>query len=211
MFELRTIIDITQWSHRFVVFFCAFSIHTVNGVEVQSPTDVLRDNVAAAIEILEDPKYLSQENLELQRDQLCFVTQNMFDIHAFSRLILTKTWLEMSERQQGDFIESLSSFLCRYYLSELQSRYTGETVEFKEQIYKSDTLANVSGLLHWKGLEIPFKVRMVKRENRWRAYDIAVAGISAVIIYRTQFQDRLKHITIDALIDEIKNYAPAED
>ena len=209
MFAMRIIAEGTKrWHPYFLVFFCTFSVCALEKTEVQSPINVLRENISAAIKILEDPIYISEENSLLQRKELCSVAKNMFDIYAFSRLVLTKTWRKMNDRQQEDFVTTLSDFLCRYYLRELQSRYAGETVKFGEQVYKSDTLANVSGQLHWKNLEIPFTVRMVQRENRWRAYDIVVAGISAVIIYRTQFSDRLKHVNVDGLIDEIRSYSP---
>ena len=45
---------------------------------------------------------------------------------------------------------------------------------------------------------------MVRRNGRWRAYDIVVAGISAVLLYRAQFQARLLEATPADLISELR-------
>ncbi len=106
--------------------------------------------------------------------------------------------------QQAQFVEVFSDFLCRYYISRLQLYYAGESVTFVAQEMKSPTRAIVSVVLHWQSMDIPVEVRMVKRDEQWRAFDLAVSGISAVLVYRAQFQPILLRESPQFLIETLQ-------
>ncbi|MEX2480848.1 MAG: ABC transporter substrate-binding protein [Gammaproteobacteria bacterium] len=168
------------------------------------PIDVLRAQVAAGIELLDHPDYDDPTRQAEQRERLCDIANEMFDVHAFSRLVLMSGWKSMSSAEQEEFVTVFGDFLCRYYLSRLQMYYADEQLKFASQEFRSDTQARVSASVVWRGTEIPFEVRMVYREGRWRAFDIAVSGISAVLIYRAQFQPVLFKESPRALIEDLR-------
>ncbi|MCB1748563.1 MAG: ABC transporter substrate-binding protein [Gammaproteobacteria bacterium] len=158
---------------------------------LQQPIDVLREQVAAGIEVLKDPAYDDPATHAAQRERLCAIANGMFDVYAFSRLVLMGGWNDFDAAEQDEFVSVFGDFLCRYYLSRLQLYYADEEVRFGAQEMKSDTQAVVSASVLWQGNSIPVEVRMGRRAGRWRAYDILVGGISAVLVYRAQFQPLL--------------------
>ncbi|MGE0483597.1 MAG: phospholipid-binding protein MlaC [Gammaproteobacteria bacterium] len=171
---------------------------------VQQPIDVLREHVAAGIAVLEDPAYDDPATHDAQRARLCGIANEMFDVYAFSRLVLMGGWNDFSRAEQGEFVAVFGDFLCRYYLSRLQLYYTDEEVRFGMQEMKSDSQAVVSASVLWQGNSIPVEVRMGWRDGRWRAYDILVSGISAVLVYRAQFQPLLLGASPRAIIDDLR-------
>lgn len=175
----------------------------------EEPIDILRENIARGIGVLEDPQYEVDGNREVQLDKLCEITQEIFDPNLFVRLSLASDWKRFSAEEQMEFVDVFATFLCRYYLSRLQDRYDGQRIEFAEQIFKSDTRVSVGADVIWQGLEVPVEVRMVLRHEKWTAYDLVVAGVSAVILYRAQFHSVLREGTPADLIDVIKQKTPA--
>ncbi len=173
------------------------------------PIDILRENIARGIGVLEDPQYEVNGNRDVQLDKLCEITMEIFDAKLFTRLALTSDWKRFSTEQQTEFVDVFATFLCRYYLTRMQDRYDGQRIEFTEQTFKSDTRVSVGADVIWRGLEIPIEVRMVLRHEKWTAYDLVVAGVSAVILYRAQFRSVLRDGTPADLIDTIKQKTPA--
>ena len=175
----------------------------------EEPIDILRENIARGIGVLEDPQYEADGNREAQLDTLCEITREIFDTTLFARLALASDWKRFSAEEQTEFVEVFATFLCRYYLTRLQDRYDGQRVDFTEQTFKSDTRVSVVAKVIWQGLEIPIEVRMVLRHEKWTAYDLVIAGVSAVILYRAQFRSVLREGTPADLIDTIKQKTPA--
>jgi len=170
----------------------------------EQPIDVLRTRIAAGLAVLTDPAYADPARHAEQQTRLCEIANDMFDTHTFSRLVLMASWNKMSVDEQTEFVSVFGEFLCRYYLSPLQEYYANEEITFADQEFRSKTRASVTASVVWRGTEIPFEVRMVHREGRWRAFDIAVSGVSAVLIYRVQFQPLLLKSTPRALIDDLR-------
>ena len=168
----------------------------------REPLEVVREHVGTAIAVLQDPSY--RERNDAQRERLCAIAHQLFDIETFSRLVLMARWKELDRSGQAEFVNVFGDFLCRYYLSRLQLYYGNEQVDFTGQEIKSDTRATVRASVSWQGLDIPVEVRMSYRKGRWRAFDVVVSGISAVLVYRAQFQPRLINEPAASLIDELR-------
>ncbi len=183
--------------------FCALGPALAASTETQ-PIDVLRSQVERAITFLKTPEADTDAARTEQREQLCALAEEMFDVRTFSRLVLMSSWQDFEAAQQAQFVEVFSDFLCRYYISRLQLYYAGESVTFVAQEMKSPTRAIVSVVLHWQSMDIPVEVRMVKRDEQWRAFDLAVSGISAVLVYRAQFQPILLRESPQFLIETLQ-------
>lgn len=167
------------------------------------PIDVLREHVAAGIAVLQDNAYAGAE--QARQDRLCTIAHGMFDATTFSRLVLGGHWQRFSAPEQEEFVNVFGEFLCRYYLGRLQARYSSEQVRFAGQTFKAEDRAVVAASVVWQDLEVPLEVRMLRREGRWRAYDIVVSGISAVMLYRAQFEALLLRSSPAALIDDLRS------
>ena len=175
----------------------------------EEPIDVLRKNFDHGINVLEDPRYEDAGEKLAQRDKLCAITEEIFDPGLFVRLALASDWKKFTADEQVEFTDLFSTFLCRYYLSRLQDRYGGERVNFTKQKFKSDTRVSIEADVLWQGLEVPVEVRMVLRDEKWKAYDLVVSGISAVMLYRAQFRAVLREGSPAKLIETIREKSDA--
>ena len=86
----------------------------------------------------------------------------------------------------------------------LQDNYTNEKVIPISQNLISDSKAVVQVTVFWNNIEIPVEIKMVRRGDSWKAYDIFVLGISVVRFYGAQFQEILRKETPDQIIDRLK-------
>lgn len=169
-----------------------------------APMEVLRDNIGRGVQVLKDPRYADDSARDAQRERLCGIAREMFDVRLFSKLALGANWRQFSATEQEAFVDTFAHYLCRYYLSRLQQRYTDENIAFDEQIYRSPKLATVKVEVLWQDSRVPVEVKMALREGRWRAYDLVFMGVSAVMVYRTQFNDALASGTPAALIESLR-------
>jgi phospholipid transport system substrate-binding protein len=177
----------------------------------EQPIDVLQRNINRGIAILRDPQYLESNKKGAQQERLCQVAWQLFDFKELSKRVLTYRWRSFSPTQRQQFTDVFAEFLCKYYLSRLQQRYADEKVIYLGQRLLSDAKASVRVNVLWKGLEVPVKVRMLKRDGTWRVYDISVLGISGTQNYRAQIQELLLRMSPDQIIALIENRIKIEE
>ena len=89
-------------------------------------------------------------------------------------------------------------------MGELQQRYQDERVVYLGQIIEHPMLADVQVGILWKGQQIPVELRMIKRVEAWKIYDLEVMGIGALSFYREQFKSLLSKETPDQMVNRIK-------
>ncbi|RJQ62098.1 MAG: ABC transporter substrate-binding protein [Desulfobacteraceae bacterium] len=174
------------------------------GLEEQ-PIETLRTGIEAGLQILRDPIFDDNEMKKVQQRKLWEIIEQMFDFQIFSKLVLSSRWEEFNPEQQEAFIHAFGQFLGKFYLGKLQEKYAGETVKYVKQQVKSETLAVVHIEILWKGREVPVEVRMLKRKNSWKAYDLQALGISAVANYRVQLGSILRKETPEQVVERLKN------
>ncbi len=190
-----------HWRYAVLVALSTALLAASNVAAEQQPIDVLREHIAAGIAVLTAAE---RRDSDTEREQLCALTREMFDVDAFSRLALAGNWKTFSATEQAEFVSVFGEFLCRYYISRLQARYTSEEVRFLGQTFSAENRASVKASVTWQDLEVPVEVRMVRRDGRWKAYDLVVAGISGVLVYRAQFEATLLQSTPRDLIADLR-------
>jgi phospholipid transport system substrate-binding protein len=177
----------------------------------EQPIDVLQKSINAGIAILEDPQYQDTTKRDRQQQILCETAWEAFDFKEFSKRVLGSNWRNFTPSQRRQFIEVFSEFLCKYYITRLQERYTNEEVIYLNQHPLADSRALVKVNVLWKGVEVPVEVRMLKRHDSWKVYDIIVLGVSGVRNYRAQFQTILLKQSPTQVIELIENRIKKEE
>lgn len=177
----------------------------------EQPIDVLQKNINTGIAILEDPRYQDITEKDRQQDILCEAAWEAFDFKEFSRRVLGANWLTFTPSQRGEFIDAFSEFLCKYYITRLQERYTDEKVIYLSQHPLAESRALVKVNVLWKGVEVPVEVHMLRRNDAWKVYDIIVLGVSGVRNYRAQFQTILLEQSPAQVIELIENRIRQEE
>jgi len=156
------------------------------------PREALMQSIEDGRRILMDPTYQLADRKPLQQEKLRNLLHRDFDFTEFSRRVLANKWALFSPVQRQEFVQVFSRFLADFYLSRLQQRYTDETVAVREQTITTPGKARVRAAVVWQAREFPVEIYLHDRGNGWKIYDLSALGISAVQIYRAQFQEILR-------------------
>ena len=177
----------------------------------EEPIDVLKRTINLGITLLKDPEYQGASRKEEQQERLCDTAGRVFDFREFSKRVLASKWRDFSPEQRSEFVEVFAEFLCKYYITRLQNRYTDEKVFFLGQDFLGNRVARVRVNVLWKGLEVPVEARMLRRNSTWKVYDIIILGVSGVKNYRAQFQALFRNDTPSQVINRIRKRIEEEE
>ena len=169
------------------------------------PIDVLKKSIDQSISILNDPIYKDARQKELQRQKLWQILKQLFDFQEFSKRVLARNWHKFTLQQRKEFVELFGNFVHTYYLSRLQDKYNNEKIIYLDQKLISYSKAVVNVEVLWKNQEIPVEIKMLKRDDSWKVYDISALGISAVSFYRSQFRAVLRKETPEHVLEQLKD------
>jgi phospholipid transport system substrate-binding protein len=183
----------------FVLVFCLPSL-----TYGEQPIDALQQCIDEGIMILNDPQYRDNSQKGAQRQKLWEVTQQIFDHEEFSKRALGSKWKTFTTEQREEILDVFSEFLSKYYLNELIEKYSDEQVGHMRQRLLDDNKAEVIMKVEWRSARVPVKVKMLKRDETWKVYDVQIMGVSALLNYRAQFQVLLLRDTPEELIERLK-------
>jgi phospholipid transport system substrate-binding protein len=170
----------------------------------EQPLEALQQGIDASMKILKNPAPKDPARKEIELQNLFEITRNIFDFEEFSRRVLASHWKEFTPGQRKEFVDVFSEFLGKFYLSKLQEKYNDEKVICLNQEIITTTRALIYIKVLLRSLEIPVKIRMIKRHETWKVYDLSVFGISAVMNYRAQFEMVLSKESPQQVIDRLK-------
>jgi len=171
----------------------------------QEPLEAVRQNIESGVSVLEDPQYQDDSRKQEQHEILWEIMQQTYDFKEFSRRVLGSHWYKFSQPQREEFVKVFSEFLGKYYLGQLQDRYSGQKVSYLRQRIIDDSKALVEIEVTWKKVTVPVELRLTSRSGKWKVYDLSVLGINAVNNYRAQFKSILKRESPPQIIARIKN------
>jgi phospholipid transport system substrate-binding protein len=182
----------------------AMLVAAAPAAEASQPIDVLRQSIDEGLRILNDPACHISECKTLQKERLRRLLYRDFDFTEFSRRVLAHKWNLFSEAQRLDFTEAFSRFLAEHYLSRLQQNYRDEKFLLHAQTLIAADRAVVRSGVVWMNRELSVDVRMHSAGGTWKVYDVVVIGVSAVQIYRAQFQHLLRTRSPAQVIELVK-------
>jgi phospholipid transport system substrate-binding protein len=168
------------------------------------PGDTVKRIIEDGRRILQDPCCQSVERKLLQQERLRDLLYRDFDFVEFSRRVLADKWGSFSPNQREEFVQVFSRFLADFYLSRLQRSYANESVTVRDQTIVAPGRALVRANVVWRHQEVPIDIRLHTRGGSWKIYDLGALGISAVQLYRAQFQDILRTRSPADVIELIK-------
>jgi phospholipid transport system substrate-binding protein len=164
---------------------CLFSAQVWAG----APTEQLKGSIDQVIRILQDPK-LKQESMAAERRAaIRKQAEAIFDFTETGKRALGQHWQSLTDSQRQEFTSLFTDLLERSYVTRIE-QYSGEPIVYVGDSTEGDTATVRTKFVTKQGTEIPIDYRLIRRDDRWLAYDVLVEGISLVSNYRTQF-DRI--------------------
>jgi phospholipid transport system substrate-binding protein len=139
------------------------------------------------------------------------IVSPQFDFPLMGQLALGRThWPKLNAAQRERFIQLFVERLKALYL-EKTSLYTNEKFTLKPAAFKKD-LVQIPMTLLSEGKEIAILYKLHKLDERskdkaagrWRIYDVEIEGVSILLTYRSQFDDILRHGTVEDLLTQLE-------
>lgn len=127
----------------------------------------------------------------------------LFDPEETARRALGRHWQTRTAAEREEFTRLFVALLERAYLTRL-GLYKGERLTYVgESVNGSLAVVRAKVLLRGQ-VEVPVEARLLRRGERWYAYDVAVEGISLVGNYRAQFDKIIQTSSYEALVERLR-------
>jgi len=174
------------------------------------PREVVEDTVARVLAILADES-LDQPT---RRERIEAIAFDVFDFTTMSKLVLARNWKRFSQDQKRAFVREFKAHLSRTYGSRLD-RYRQENVRIvstREEPRGDVTVITKVVGGQFDDIEMSYRLRY--RDDRWRAIDVVIEGVSLIANFRSQFAEVLSKGGPERLLEELrtKNFdAPGID
>jgi phospholipid transport system substrate-binding protein len=129
-----------------------------------------------------------------------------FSFARMTQLAMGRNWAKASPEQQAALTKEFRTLLVRTYSSSL-ANFKNNTIDYRPlRMQPTDTDVTVKTMVQQaNGQGIPIDYSMEKNgDGAWKAYDVAVAGVSLVTNYREEFNSVIGSQGIDALIKQLQ-------
>jgi phospholipid transport system substrate-binding protein len=171
------------------------------------PNELLAAKWDAVTKVLQAPD-LEQKVKEKIIDR---IVSPMFDFPLMGQLALGRThWPKLNAAQREKFVRLFVARLKAFYL-EQTSLYKKQKVVLKPGVLKKNTMQIPMTLIADDGqTSILYKLSKTgdqsnsKANGRWRIYDVEIEGVSILLTYRSQFDDILRHGTVEDLLSQLE-------
>jgi phospholipid transport system substrate-binding protein len=153
--------------------------------------------------VLSDPAMKGAEQTAPRRQAVRRVTDEMIAWDEMGRRALGAHWQSLEEQQRQTFVALFGELLNRAYLRNLD-RYEGERIVVASDAVDGDRAVVQARVMGRDGEGIPLDFAMLRDGERWRVWDIRVAGTSMVGGYRAQFARLLQTEPYDSVLRRLR-------
>jgi phospholipid transport system substrate-binding protein len=167
------------------------------------PTEQLRPFVDKILGILTEETLQGEENRGKRRVKVMDVAHERFDFEEMSKRVLGSQWRQLSNSEQGQFVDLFTKLLEHAYIGKIEN-YSKQKVVFKGQRIKGDR-AQVETELVDKEMVLPVSYIMILKGSEWMAYDIVVEGVSLIRNYMEQFREIIRKDGYASLVKQIED------
>ncbi len=167
------------------------------------PADQLFAHIDEVLRILDDAELRKPAKSQEQRQAIRRIANDIFDFEEISRRSLGRHWQARTATERDEFVQLFGDLLERAYFGRIES-YSGEKVAFLGDAIDGDLATVRTKIVTKQGSEIPVDYRMLRRGDRWRAYDVVIEGVSLVANYRAQFDKIIQRTSYQQLVKQVR-------
>lgn len=175
---------------------------------MQGPQDVVKQAVDSMVAKLQANRAIYQTDDQALYDMLDETLLPALHVPRMADLILgKKTANAASTEQKRAFVAEFKTFLLQSYATGLLHATGKEQVVYEpvDIAPNADKVKIKAKLISASGEEYPIVLSMSNRKDtRWRAYNLDIAGIDFIRTYRSSFALTLKDKGIDGLIGDLR-------
>ena len=126
------------------------------------------------------------------------------DFARLSAIAVGRAWRTATPGQRTRFVAEFERLLVRTYATGLLEFETWE-IRFPPQRVADDAddVLVRTEVLRPGAPPVPVDYRMHREDGRWRVYDVVIEGVSFASTYRTSFEQEIRQVGIDGLIERL--------
>lgn len=175
---------------------------------MKGPEEVVKNTVDSMVAKLQANRSLYKSNNQALYDMLNQTLLPVLHVPRMADLILGKeVSRSASKAQKNAFVQEFKTFLLQSYGTGLLNA-TGKEKVIYDPVSLAPGVDKVkvkAKLISVSGEEFPITLSMSNRKDtRWRAYNLDVAGIDFIRTYRSSFAQTLQQKGIDGLTSDLR-------
>ncbi len=174
----------------------------IPNAQAGAPSDQLRTSVDQALKVLGDG-IAKREHPRERRVTLRKIADDIFDWDETAKRSLGTHWQQRNPAEREEFVRLFAELLDRSYMQKIEL-YDGEKIAWLGDTIEGDQAIVRTKLLNKQGTEIPVSYKMMRRDDRWKVYDVEIESVSLVANYRTQFNNMLRRSSYPELVRTLK-------
>lgn len=172
--------------------------------EILAPDELIKSTVHDVLEIINKDKRANDAN---QKKLLEFIDARVlpnFNFEHMTKLAVGRAWRTATPEQKAALIAEFRTLLVRTYTKAFTA-YKEVKVEVKPATVPAGaTEVTVKTVILRPGAPaIPVNYEMEKTDAGWKAFDVAVEGVSLVATHRGSFAEKVQQSGIDGLIKSL--------
>lgn len=198
-----------------IAYFANFAIillltifSAANAQTMKGPEQVVQETVDSMVNAIQQNRDLYKADEQALYTMLDNTLIPAIHMPRMADQILGKTYAKSSSKaQKAEFAEVFKDFIVTTYASGLLGATGKEKVNYKPVNLKpgQDIVKIEAELVSASGEAYPVSLYMSNRKDiRWRAFNIEVAGVNFVRNYRSTFRPVLDKKGIDGLIADLR-------
>jgi len=126
------------------------------------------------------------------------------DFPSLSAIAVGRAWRSATPVQRARFATEFERLLVRTYATGLLEFETWEIRHVPQRISDgADDVIVRTEVLRPRAPPVPVDYRMHRVDGRWRVYDVVVEGVSFASTYRTSFEQEIRQVGLDGLIERL--------
>jgi phospholipid transport system substrate-binding protein len=166
------------------------------------PTQLLRGAIDKVLKLVADQAGRRESPRE-RRVALRKIADEIFDWEETAKRSLGMHWRQRTPAEQEEFVRLFADLLERSYMTKIEL-YDGEKIGYAGDTIDGDQAIVRTKLVNRQGGEMAVSYKMLRRDERWKVYDVEIEGVSLVANYRTQFNSLLRRSSYPDLVRAIR-------
>ncbi len=184
-----------------VVAGLVFTLSATASARADSASEQLKTGVERIFEALGSPSH--GDGADTRQRIVHEIAQRLFDWTEMGHHLLGGIWDERTPAERERFIASLENLVDAHVLALAPSGVD-------RIVWDGETLANgratiQTRVIMHRGEHLRLNYRMIRRDDGWRIYDIAINDVSFIGTYRAQFRQIIKNASYEALLDKLEH------
>lgn len=132
--------------------------------------------------------------------------QTHFDLPRLAGMTLGGTkWKSLSTADKIKFTQKYGEFVHRFYLSKMKGVEDTSFSVGTAQMKSRNTRAIVPITVPYEGKDAVINYSLISKNEKWRIYDVEIAGVRLSTTYRSQFAKLVVKGDVGPLLQELQN------